>query len=244
MNDAVAPRPSDQLAAPRSEVGHAIALFGVLAAALASVMIAIALGGTSQEYFESIHAPAEYARELLEHAGPLRTVFALDGLFLLAYSAFFVAYVSARRGHTSQLVLRLVLGSVLVAAGLDAIENFHILGMLHVAEAGGLPSAAQIEAQYVLSAVKFTIGYFAAIGLALSYPRDSGLARMVALSTGLAFPVVGVLAYVVPAPWSHVLGLARVVFFVSGYALSALVFWPTPRPRLVPMTGQATLRIP
>lgn len=231
MQAAVAPRPSDLPAVSPPEVGHAVALFGLLAAALASVMIGFALFGTSQEFFESIHPPAEYARALLEHAGSLRTVLALDGLFLLAYSAFFVAYVTARRGHTSELVLRLVLGAVLVAAGLDAVENFHILSMLHVAEAGGLPSAGQIEAQYVLSAVKFTIGYGAAIGLSLSYPRDSGLARMVALSTGLAFPVVGVLAYVAPAPWSHVLGLARVVFFVSGYALSALVFWPTARPR-------------
>lgn len=212
-------------------IGHLVALFGTVAAGLAVVMIAYALGGTSQEYFESIAEPADYARALLVHAAPLRTVFALDNLFLLAYSGYFVAYYVARRDHADRTTLRLVLAAVLTAAALDAIENFHILAVLHLAEAGQLPSVGEIEAQYVLSAVKFTFGYLAAIGLALTYPRDSALARMVALTTGVAFPVIGVLVYVVPHPLAGALALARVVFFVSGYALSALVFWPRPTAR-------------
>lgn len=227
MSLAAPSRPSEPPCTPSHEVGRAIAGFGLVAAVLAAVMVGYALAGTSQEFFESIHAPGDYTRALLEHATSLRVVLGLDGLFMLAYSSFFVAYVVARRGHASALVLRLMLGAVLLAAGLDAVENFHILAMLHVAQGGASPSAAQIELQFVISAVKFTLGYFAAIGLALTYPRDSALARMVALSTGLLFPVVGVLAHVTPAPWSHGLGLARVVFFVSGYALSARVFWPS-----------------
>ncbi len=212
-------------------VGHVVALFGILSALLAASMTAYALGGVSQEYFEAVRPPADYAHTLLRRAAPLRSLFALDNLFLLAYSSYFVAYFVARRGKADATVLRLVLASVLVAAGLDAIENFHILSMLHLAESGQLPSVAEIQAQYVLSAVKFLLGYFAAIGFALTFPRDTALGRLLALTTGIAFPIVGVLVFAVPDPLSGVLALARIVFFMSGYGLSAFVFWPGPTTR-------------
>jgi hypothetical protein len=193
-------------------------------------MLVIGLGfGVAQDPLESVMAPAEYARLLVEQGGLLRVVFALDDLFLLSYCSFFVAYYVERRGKTEALALKLLLAGVLAAGLLDAVENFHIRAMLTAAEQGRVPSAAEIELQYLLSAVKFTIGYFAAICYGLGYPRHRALARVVAIATGVGFPLVGVLVFAVPAPWSHLLALVRVLFFVSGYALSALVFWPRAR---------------
>lgn len=194
-------------------------------------MLVLAVLGTSQEPFESVMTPVAYAELLLLAPTQLRVVFALDDLFLLSYASLFVAYYVARRGHADPVLLRLALGGVLVAAVLDAIENFHVRAMLSAVEAGGLPSRGEIELQYVMSAVKFTVGYFAAICFAITYPRDTALARMVGLSTGVVFPILGVLVFAAPPEHTHVLVLARVTFFVSGYALSALVFWPRARGR-------------
>jgi len=207
-----------------------ISLFGGLASFFAAAMLVIGIGfGVAQDPFESALAPAEYARLLVEQGPLLRVVFALDDLFLLSYCSFFVAYYVDRRGKTEPLALRLLLAGVLAAGLLDAVENFHIRAMLSGAEQGVLPSALEIQLQYLLSAVKFTIGYFAAICYGLGYPRHRPLARAVALTTGIGFPLVGVLVFATPAPWSHGLALVRVLFFVSGYALSALVFWPRAR---------------
>jgi hypothetical protein len=202
-----------------------IAIFGALAALLAGAMTALAIGGVGQEYYESVHPPSEYAARLVSQGGSLRLLFALDNLFLLSYASFFVAYYNERRGKADAVLLALTLGAVLLAAVMDAAENFHILSMLHAAERGELPSSARIELQYVASAIKFTVGYFAAIGLAITYPRNSTLARGVALSTGVVFPLVGVLVFASSGMLETVLAIARTMFFVSGYALSAFVFW-------------------
>ena len=61
-----------------------IVVFGGVAALLAALMLAYALGGTSQEYFESIHVASDYAAALRDRSGALRVVFGLDGMFLLA----------------------------------------------------------------------------------------------------------------------------------------------------------------
>jgi hypothetical protein len=203
-----------------------VAVFGILAGLLATGMAAVAFStGVTQEYFESIHPAAEYAQKLKESPAILRTVFTLDNFFLLCYASFFMWFLVERRGKVDSLPARLLAISLFFAALLDAVENFHILGMLSRAELGDLPGDGEIELQYVLSAVKFIAGYFVAIVFGILYPRDTLLARCVGASTAIVFPIVGVLVFTTPPVWSELCGLGRFLFFVLGYFLSAIVYW-------------------
>jgi len=207
-------------------VERLVAFFGILAGLFATGMAAIAFStGVTQEYFEGIHPAAEYAAQLVKNAYWLRVAFTLDNFFLLAYSSFFLFFVVERRDKVDPVLLRVLLFFLLFAAMLDAVENFHILALLARAEQDLLPSDAEIELQYVLSAVKFTAGYLVAIVFGIVYPRDSLLAKCVGVSTAIVFPIVGVLVFTVPSPGSDLCGLGRFLFFVLGYFLSAIVYW-------------------
>ena len=203
-----------------------IAMFGFLAGTMALWMAALAFGtGTTQEYFESSHPVGEYTAKMLAQADMLRLVLTLDNFFLLAYGGFFLWYIVERKGKADHWLL-IVLGVFLfMAMVLDAAENFHILGMLIRAEQKLPISDGEIGLQYILSAVKFMVAYFAVIILGVTFPRDTALARFVGLSTAILFPILGVLGFTVPAPWSLVCGIGRSIFFVMGFVLSGVVYW-------------------
>jgi hypothetical protein len=203
-----------------------LVILGIVAGLLSGGMAVIAFStGVTQEFFEAIHPAGMYFEELRKQASLLRVVFSLDGLFLLAYSAFFVCFAIERRDKADPMLCRVLVGTVLFAALLDAVENFHILAMLHAAEAGFVPSAAEIELQYILSAIKFTAGYFAAVIFGIMYPRNTPLSRIVGTSTAIVFPLLGVLAFTTPPPWSDLCSLGRFSFFALGFLLSAIVYW-------------------
>jgi hypothetical protein len=206
-----------------------IVVFGILAGLFAAAMAVIAFStGVTQEFFEFIHPAQEYADKLRQQSTALRIAFTLDNLFLLAYSAFFLWFAIERRGKADPLACNVLVGALLFAALLDAVENFHILSMLNRAELGQLPSDGEIQLQYVLSAVKFTAGYLVAVIFGILYPRDTMLARIVGASTAIVFPILGVLVFTTPAPFSDLCGLGRFVFFVLGFFLSAIVYWNRP----------------
>jgi hypothetical protein len=206
-----------------------VVLFGILAGLLAAAMAVCAFStGVTQEFFEAIHPAQKYADTLVQQATALRIAFSLDNLFLLSYSAFFLWFAIERRGKADPLACNVLVGSLLFAALLDAVENFHILAMLNRAELGQLPSDGEITLQYVLSGVKFTAGYFVAVIFGILYPRDTVLARIVGASTAIVFPILGVLVFTTPPPWSDLCGLGRFLFFVLGFFLSAIVYWNRP----------------
>jgi hypothetical protein len=201
-----------------------IVVFGLLAGLLAAAMAVLAFSsGVTQEYFEFVHPLPEYAEKLKQQGTQLRIAFSLDNLFLLAYSGFFLFFAIERRGKADPLAINVMIGSLLFAALLDAVENFHILALLNSAETGRFPAGdGEIELQYILSAVKFTAGYFVAVIFGILYPRDTILARVVGASTAIVFPILGVLVFTTPAPWSDLCGLGRVVCFVVGVFVSAI----------------------
>lgn len=203
-----------------------IAIFGFLAGALALGMAAIAFGtGTTQEYFESSHPVAEFQAKLLSQADMLCLALTLDNFFILAYGAFFLFYIIERKGKADHWLL-IVLGVFLfMAMVLDVTENFHILGMLIRVEQKLPITDSEIGLQYILSAVKFMAAYFAVILLGITFPRDTGLARFVGISTAILFPILGVLGFTVPIPWALYCGIGRSIFFVMGFILSAVVYW-------------------
>src|ERR1700685_1126964 len=203
-----------------------VVVFGMLAGLFATAMAVLAFStGVTQEYFEAIHPAPKYAEMLVEQAAWLRIAFTLANLFLLAYSSFFLWFAIERRGKADPLACHVLVGALLFAALLDAVENFHILAMLNRAEGGQLPSDGEIALQYVASAVKFTAGYFVAILFGILYPRDTLLARIVGASTAIGFPILGAVVLTTPAPWSDLCGLGRFLFFVLGYFASSVVYW-------------------
>lgn len=203
-----------------------VALFGLLAGLLALAMATISFShGVSQEYFETLHPVKEYAEKLKSQAATLRVLFTLDNFFLLAYTGFFLWYAVERQNKAHHWLLATMLVFLFLVSLLDAAENFHILAMLQTVELNQLPSDGQISLQYILSAVKFMVAYFAVIILGVTYPRDTLLARMIGVSTAIGFPLLGVLSFTVPPPWSMVCGIGRALFFVLGFLLSAVVYW-------------------
>ena len=203
-----------------------IALFGFLAGLLALCMAAIGFStGTTQEFYETSHPVAEYTQKLLSQADMLRLVFTLDNFFLLAYGCFFLWYMIDRKGKVDSWLLIVMGVFLLTAMVLDAAENFHILSMLIRAEQKLPLSDGEISLQYILSAVKFMVAYFAVIILGLTFPRDTALARFVGTSTAILFPILGVLVFTVPPPWAMYCGICRSLFFVMGFILSAIIYW-------------------
>lgn len=207
-------------------VERLISLFGFLAGLLALCMAAIAFGtGTTQEYFESSHPVVEFQSKLLKQADMLRLVLTLDNFFLLAYGGFFLCYIVERKGKADSWLLLTIGLFMFITLVLDAAENFHILGMLIRTEQELPVTDDEIGMQYILSAVKFMVAYFAVIILGITFPRDTGLARFVGISTAILFPILGVLGFTVPTPWSLLCGIGRSVFFVAGFILSGVVYW-------------------
>lgn len=203
-----------------------VSLFGFLAGLMAVCMAAISFStGVTQEYFEHSHPVKEYVAKLHSQSDMLKTLLTLDNFFLLFYGGFFLWYIVERKGKADSWLLAAMGLCMFLTMTLDAAENFHILGMLKGAENMIMPSDGQIGLQYILSAVKFMLAYFAVIILGVTYPRDTALARLVGTSTAIIFPILGVLGFTVPAPWSLICGIGRSLFFVLGFILSGVVYW-------------------
>ena len=143
------------------------------AAGLLAILCSLVLAtGVSQQTFERFQAPADYARALLAQASPLRLIVAIDDVFIVTYVAATLLLCASLRDHGAKLVLNVVLTAAILGGVLDLIENHHILAMLRQAEFGILPSAGEINAQVVASALKWMLGHaaFALLAFAVELP--------------------------------------------------------------------------
>jgi hypothetical protein len=216
------------------------ALTALLSALLVGGMITLGLTrGVTQEFFEAVHPVADYTARLL-HDGPvLRLVFGFDNLFLVAYSLFFLLFARLRRGQVDGLLLGAGAAAMLLTGLLDCLENQHIVMLLNSAERGVAIGAEQIQWQAVESQVKFGVSYFGVVLFALAFPRRTLVERSVALGTGVVYPILGVAALSAPAPLLPLLGLARVLFFLTGFLATAWVLLQASRGVSGPAAGSA-----
>ncbi len=211
--------------APRStsfatDAARTVRPLGLAAAAALLAQIAVTLvHGVAQEPLERVLSPAAYQAVLLAHPAALRTVFTLDSVFLVLYTAFFVqlARTLAPAGHRAHDLARLAVAAMLGTALLDALENQHILSLLAAAERGALPDASSIVVQATASQLKFHLSYFAVFLFGLILPRATGLERMLAASCLLVQLPLGLLAFVAPPPWQDALVYARWAFYLVGF---------------------------
>ena len=206
-------------------------LAGLAALIVAGMVVGIVSTGMSQDFFQSARpVEAHIARLTASPLGAtgLRINLGLDNLFIVVYGAFFVFLAVRLRAVLDPWAGAVALAAILLTALLDAIENHHILMMLHSAERGMSLSTGESQIQMILSAVKFHSSYLATFLLAFGFLRLGGLGRAIAWALWLYVPlgvVISALPIEIAGPWA----LGRTCFFVAAFVLSAMLFWRSAR---------------
>jgi hypothetical protein len=212
-----------------TQTARALAL-AAIACLVAMVTITLATG-VSQEFFEMVRPVDVYGSALARAAPSLRAIIGIDTLFLSLYALFFVVFaqrlVDYHRRPASEepagdgapnLLLRLGVTAIVVTAFLDAVEDHHILAMAQAAGDGRWPTTAAIDAQQLLSQLKFNVSYFGLFAFGLGMPRRSGVERVIAWSIALVMPLLGAVLWALPLGCEPPLDLARWAAFVAGFA--------------------------
>jgi hypothetical protein len=210
-------------------LNRTLAALSFLASAIVVVMVAaiLATGFFSQEFFELAPSPAFVADQLRDqpqHALGLRINLGLDNFFIVVYSAFFVLLAVRLRTVLSPVTIAVALTALLLTALLDAIENHHILLMLHDFQHGAAISAEELQWQMVVSNLKFHGSYVGAFLFAFGFYRLGGLGRVIAWLLWFGYVPLGMITFVVPVEIVVPFALARTVFFVLVFALGGIYF--------------------
>jgi hypothetical protein len=209
-------------------LNRTLATLAFLASAIVLVMVAaILVTGFSQEFFELAPSPLQVADALRDQparALGLRVNLGLDNLFIVVYSAFFVFLAVRQRTLLSPATIAVALAALLLTALLDAIENDHILLMLHDFQHGAPISAEELQWQMVVSNLKFHASYVGAFLFAFGFYRLGGLGRVIAWLLWFGYVPLGMITFVVPVEIVAPFALARTVFFVLGFALGGIYF--------------------
>jgi hypothetical protein len=206
-------------------------LAGLAALIVAGMVVGIVSTGMSQDFFQSGRPiEAHIARLTASPLGAtgLRINLGLDNLFIVVYGAFFVFLAVRLRAVLDPWAGTVALAAILLTALLDAIENHHILMMLHSAERGLSLSTGESQLQMIVSAVKFHSSYLATFLLAFGFLRLGDLGRAIAWALWIYVPlgvVISVLPIEIAGPWA----LGRTCFFVAAFVLSAVLFWRSAR---------------
>jgi hypothetical protein len=214
---------------------------GAIAALMVFLLVGLAVAtGVSQEYFEGQHPLAEYTKRLADEASLLRLGFALDNVFVLAYTSFFVGLAIVLRRSADHTLVNVGLAAMIGTALLDIIENHHILAMADSARQGLALSEGEVRLQMVLSLVKFHLSCLGALLFAVAFPRNTALGRWVA-GLLLAYAFFGVLVLTAPPQWLDLLSLIRTIFFVVSFMLASWMMWVFQEPKgEMGLSGKAT----
>lgn len=190
------------------------------AMAVLGVMIAISLTtGVSQETFEIVREAGVYSADLVEHATPLRALFALDSAFLILYSFALVMFAQRLVTADTRLVVSIAIGAILATTVLDMVEDHFILAMLRGAERGTDAGAGQIAFQHTVSQVKFHLSYLAQFGIGLCVPRRTLAGKLLGWLLTAGTLVQGAWLYVAPDALLPAGNLGRWIGFLVGFAL-------------------------
>jgi hypothetical protein len=212
---------------------RALAILATLCALVVALMVAsIVWTKSSQDFFQIARALPDYAAHLAEtplNAPGLRINLGLDNLFMIFYAAFFVLLATRLRELVDGRILTVALAAMLLTALLDALENHHIMTMVHSIE-NALPLAVgDGQFQMVASQIKFHASYLSVLLFSLGLWKLGSLGRLIAVSLWCYIPC-GVLLSVLPADSAKALVLARTVFFIFAFVLSAILFFGSTKP--------------
>lgn len=197
-----------------------LAASSLSAALLISLCAITATTGISQQSFELVAAPSVYGRALLDASGWLRTLIAIDDLFVAAYLTTTVLLVAHLGRGRLTLLHGVVVGLGLAAAALDLAENHHLLTLLRWADLGEPIPAQEILRRSEFSQLKWMFGHVAFVGVGVLLPsaRDP-VRRLFRLSLLFTQLPIGALTWAVVDPtWGFVLTWARYATFAVGFA--------------------------
>ena len=210
---------------------RALAALAMLAALTVACMVAAILTTRgSQDFFQTarpLEAYGAYLATPLVTFG-LRLNLGLDNFFLILYGAFFVVLTIRLRELLDPRLLTVALGAMLLTVLLDAVENHHIMTMVHSIQSALPLSPADGELQMIASQVKFHASYFAVFLFSFGFLQFGRMGRAIAVLLWLYIPC-GVLISVVPVESARLLVLGRTIFFVFAFILSAVLFFSQPK---------------
>jgi hypothetical protein len=210
----------------RRSLDRTLAILATLAALTVGCMVvAILYTRGSQDFFQTarpIEAYSVYLATPLAALG-LRINLGLDNLFMILYGTFFIVLTVRMRQMLDPRLLGMALAAMILTVLLDAIENHHIMTMVHAIE-NGLPlSPADGELQMIASQVKFHASYLAVLLFSFGFLQFGRLGRIIAIVLWCYIPC-GVLISVIPTEQAKALVLGRTIFFVFAFILSAVLF--------------------
>lgn len=203
-----------------------VKLAALCAAVVGLMVIDIIWTRSSQDFFQTARSAQAYADYLAET--PLRSLglrinLGLDNLFIVGYAGFFVLLAARLRERMDARILSVALSAMLVTAGLDAMENHHIMTVVHSIENGLPVSIGDGQFQMVASQIKFHASYLSVLLFSMGLVQLGRYGRLTAISLWCYIPL-GVLISVVPVESAKLLVLARTIFFVFAFLLSIRAF--------------------
>jgi hypothetical protein len=136
-----------------------LAILATLAAlTVACMVVAILYTRGTQDFFQSarpVEAYGAYLATPLVALGP-RLNLGLDNLFMIFYGAFFVVLSVRLRAMLDGRLLTVALAAIMLTVVLDAIENHHIMTMVHLVQHGLPLSVTDGQLQMIASRSSFT----------------------------------------------------------------------------------------
>jgi hypothetical protein len=197
----------------------------IASAAILGMMSIKLVTGISQGPVETLQFPDEYARALLSDPVALRLTFAVDNIFLIAYTSFFLllgAYLIRER-RAPKLLIGVAIALLLLTGVLDLLENLHVVGMIGMAEQSIAIPQAEIQAQALETTLKIHVSYLGLFLLAFVYPRETVFEKTTVMLLFLLVPV-GMLIDATPSAIATPLAMVRLLFLIGTFLLSARVF--------------------
>lgn len=203
-----------------------LAILATLAAlTVAGMVVAILSTRGSQDFFQTARPVEAYGAYLATPlAFGLRFNLGLDNLFMIFYGAFFVVLSVRLRAMLDGRLLGIALAAMMLTVLLDAIENHHIMTMVHSVQHGLPLSVTDGQLQMIASQVKFHASYLAVLLFSFGFLQLGRLGRLIAVVLWCYIPC-GVLISVTPVESAQALVLGRTIFFVFAFILSAVLFF-------------------
>lgn len=189
--------------------------------------------GLNVQHFERVSTPAFWAESFLAHAQHLRWLTVFDDVFIACYVTTTLLLVqrlraSAPQGARIQALGPWVAGMAVAVGLLDAIENHHVLSLLHAVEQGQAISYDTMVSREWLSSVKWLLGHvaFCLMGVALWFEAlPWKLFRMSLI--GWQLPVGAAALALAGAPVvGDALGWLKLLNVMGGFLALAMLPWP------------------
>lgn len=188
------------------------------------LLAVVHLNGISQQYFEMIHSPEKYTKEIVDHSDTLNIIFVLDNLFILLYTATALFAIHTWKANAPSFV-GIVAAFLAAAAGiLDYAENFHIYTLMEQAK-GGIPvDAASIRWQAAESMMKWHLAYAAFFFVGFLIPATDVFSKLFRYSLWGWFSVTGVLVYATAdTPYADWFQWIRFLNLLTGFIIISIL---------------------